>query len=661
MAVLSHRAWQGRFGGDPAVVGRAIVLAGRPRTVVGVMPPRFEWHVADAWVTEPLERGRPATPAAGRWFQARLKPGVTLAQAEADVGLIAARRAREHPDQYPKEFRIQVLYVIDFVVGRYRTVLYTLFAAVSLLLLIACSNVASMLLARATAREGEMTLRAALGASRARIVRQLLVESLLLALAAAALGSLLAHGGVQALLHVMPQQNVPRETVIRLDRPVLIFCVATAVLSTFVFGLVPAVHSVRRDLLAGLRQGGKGLAGGFTRGGARNTLVVTQVALSLVLLLGAGLLMRTFLALVSVDLGFESANVVGVPFAFPEGQYETTAQKQAFAWQAVDRVRALPGVVAAADMVGFPPPFDARQSEFSVPEREASHAQRAIVRLCSEDYVGLMGLKLARGRLFSGDDVRGARRVAMVNEALVRTAFKDGDPLGRYITLSGLARLPRPVENPTFEIVGVLRDVRNSGIREAAAPEVLLPSTFWPGSVRTIVARTSMDPTVMLETIRREMKALDRGIAVRVGAVLDDEVRESFHAQPRFVLLVLSSFAATGLVLVAMGIYGVLAYTVSRQRREIAVRIALGADRFRVLVFVVGLGMRLVLGGVVVGVLASVATNRLLAHQLWNTTPHDPLTFAAGVGVVLLVGLAACYVPAARAVRVEPMAALRSE
>jgi putative ABC transport system permease protein len=661
VAVLSHRAWQGRFGGDPAVVGRTIVLSAKPRTVVGVMPPRFEWHVADAWVTEPLERGTPATPTTSRWFQARLKPGVTLAQAEAELGVIAARRAREHPEEYPKPFRIEVIHVIDFVVGRYRTVLYTLFAAVGLLLLIACSNVASMLLARANAREGEMTLRAALGASRARIVRQLLVESLLLALAAAALGSLLAFGGVQALIHVMPQQNVPRETVIRLDRPVLIFCVATAVLSTFVFGLVPAVHSVRRDLLAGLRQGGKGLAGGFTRGGARNTLVVAQVALSLVLLLGAGLLMRTFLALVNLDLGFDTANVVGVPFAFPEGQYEATAQKQAFARQAVERVRALPGVVAAADMVGFPPPFDARQVEFSVPERLGSQVERTMVRFCSEDYVGLMGLKLARGRLFSPEDVRGARRVAIINESLVRAAFNDRDPLGRYVTLSGLARLTKPVENPTFEIVGVLRDFRNSGVRDAASPEVLVPATLWPGSVRTIVARTSMDAALMLETIRREMKALDRGIAVRSGGVLDDEVRDSFHAQPRFVLLVLSAFAATGLVLVAMGIYGVLAYTVSRQRREIAVRIALGADRFRVLGFVVGLGMRLVLGGLLVGVAASAFTNRLLAHQLWNTTPHDPLTLAAGVGVILLVGLAACYVPAARAIRVEPMAVLRSE
>ena len=668
VAVLSHRAWRSRFGGDPDVVGRPIVLDDRPRTVVGVMPPRFEWNVADAWVTERLERGAPDVVSTSRWFQARLKPGVALAQAEAELAVIAARRAREHPEQYPKQFRIQVVPVIEWVVGRYRTVLYTLFAAVGLLLLIACGNVASMLLARATAREAEMTLRAALGASRARIVRQLLVESLLLALAAAAVGSLLAYGGVEALTRVMPQQNVPRETVIRLDRPVLLFCLATAVFSTFLFGLVPAVHSIRRDLLAGLRQGGKGLAAS-RRGGASNGLVMAQVALSLVLLLGAGLLMRTFLALVHVDLGFDVANVVVVPFGFPAGQYEAAGKKQAFVSEAVERVSGLPGVVVAADVVGWPAPFAAFRTEYEVAGRPGPSPERAVVRMCSQNYVQVMGLKLAAGRALSPEDVRQAHKVAMVNEAFVRTVFPDRNPIGRYVTLPGLSSARDGVKgserdalkDPTFEIVGVLRDVRNSGIREAASPEVLLPSTLSPGSVRTIVARTSMDPAAMLETIRREVKRLDRGVAVRTGGVLETEVRDSFHSQPRFVLLVLSAFAVTGLMLVAMGIYGVLAYTVSRQMREIAVRMALGAERGQVIRLVVGLGMRLVAGGVFIGTVASIGTNRLLVNQLWNTTPHDPLTFAVAIGVIALVGLAACYIPAARAVRVDPMATLRSE
>jgi predicted permease len=659
-AVLNYRFWKARFGGDPGAVGQTIVLNDRPRTIVGVMPPRFEWNNADAWVTERLDRGM-RDPVAARWFQARLKPGITLAEAEAELAVIAARRAREHPDEYPKQFRIQIIHVIDWVVGRYRAVLYTLFAAVFLLLLIACSNVASMLLARATAREAEMTLRAALGASRGRIVRQLLAESLLLALAAAVIGSLLAYGGVQTLRAVMPPQNVVREAVIRLDRPVLLFCLATGVVSTLIFGLVPALHSVRRDLLGGLRHGSKGVAAGSRRAGARNALVVAQVALSLVLLLGAGLLMRTFVRLVSVELGYDVGGIVVVPFGFPPGQYTTPEQRHAFLRRALERVRGLPGVVAAADIVGWPAPAGTTPREFVVTGGAGPRPDRAMVRLCSEDYVALMGFKVRRGRALTADDVRGARHVAVVNEALVRAAFPGRDPIGSAITFPELERGSNAVARPTFEIVGVLNDVRNSGIREAATPEAIVPSTLWPGTVRVIVARTSLDPPLMLETLRREVKRLDRAVAVRSGGILADEIRNGFHAQPRFVLQVLSAFAGTGLVLVAMGIYGTLAYTVSRQRQEIAVRMALGADRRQVLGMVIRLGMRLVGMGVAAGVLASFGTNRLLVAQLWNITPHDPLTFAAAIGLVLLVGLAACYVPAWRAVRVEPMAALRSE
>jgi putative ABC transport system permease protein len=660
VAVLGYRAWRSRFGGDPGVVGRTIVLDRRPYTVVGVMPPRFEWNVADAWVTDHLVRGAPDVPVNARWFQARLRKGVTLAQAEADLAVIAARRAREHPEQYPKRFRVEVVYVIDWVVGRYRTVLYTLFAAVGLLLLIACSNVASMLLARATAREAEMTLRAALGASRRRIVRQLLAESLLLALAAAVLGSLLAYGGIALLTSVMPQQNVPRETVIRLDRPVLVFCLATAVLSTFLFGLLPAVHSARRDLVSGLRQGGKGLAGGG-QGRVRNGLVVVQVALSMVLLLGAGLLMRTFLELVNVDLGFDASNIVAVPFGFPTGQYERPEQKQALVAEAVRRVRALPGVTGVAELVGFPPPFGGMRSGIEGVGRPGTGPERAIVRMCGADFVGVMGLAVVAGRALSAEDVAQARRVAVINQALARVAFPDRDPLGRALTLPDLARLRDPVSDPTFQVVGVVRDVRNDGIRVDATPEVMVPSTTRPAGLRVILARTATDPAVMLQAIRAEIKRLDRDLAVRTGVVLETEVGASFHAQPRFVLMVLSAFAATGLVLVAMGVYGVLAYTVSRQRREIAVRMALGARRGQLLALVVGAGMRLVAGGVAAGVAISLGTNRLLASQLWNTSTYDPLAFAAAASVIGLVGLGACYVPAARAVRIEPMAALRSE
>jgi predicted permease len=375
--------------------------------------------------------------------------------------------------------------------------------------------------------------------------------------------------------------------------------------------------------------------------------------------MGAGLLMRTFRALLRVDLGFDVANVVVVPFGFPAGQYAKVEQQQVFVREAVERVRALPGVVAVAHMVGWPAPFGAFKSEVQVSGRPTT--ERAVVRMCSESYLQMMGLRLVDGRAFAPEDVRQARKVAIVNEALVKGAFPGRNPIGNHVTLPALSGRRDAVKDPTFEIVGVVRDVRNFGIREEPSPEVLLPSTLSAGSGGTIVARTSRDPAGMLETIRREVKRLDRSVAVRTGGVLETEMRDAFHAQPRFVLLVLSAFAATGLVLVAMGIYGVLAYTVSRQVREIAVRMALGAGRKQVLGFVLGLGMRLVAGGVLIGALASIGTNRLLVNQLWNTSAHDPLTFALAIGAIVVVGLAACYVPAARAVRVDPMSTLRSE
>jgi putative ABC transport system permease protein len=659
VAVLSHVAWRTRFGGDPGVVGGTIVLDDLPRTVVGVMPPRFAWNVADVWITEKLDRAAPDAATTFRWFQAHLKPGVTLAEANAEMNLIAARRARDHPEEYPKQFRIQVLMVIDWVVGRYRRVLYTLFAAVGLLLLIACCNVASMLLARATAREGEMTIRAALGASRGRIVRQLLVESVLLAAGGAAVGCLFAYGGVQALTLVMPQQNVAHETEIRLDQPVLLFSLATAAFSALLFGLLPALHSARRDLVAGLRHAGKGLAGGIRQGRISNGLVVAQVALSLVLLLGAGLLMRTFLALVQVDLGFDPANIVVAPVAFPKGQYPTASQRNRFARLARERVAALPGVLAAADAASWPPPFSGFRSPLEIAGVSEPNREQAIVRMGSEDFLRVMGMRVVTGRGLTEDDVERTRRVAVVNQALATRFFSDRDPLGRFITLPALREVSDAVADPTFEVVGVVADVRNSGVREAAAPEVLVPSTTRAGPRRVILARTSGNPALALEAIRREVRAVDRGVALPRGGLLEDEVRASFHAQPRFSLIVLAAFAGTGLLLVALGIYGVLAYKVSRQTREIAIRMALGGARRHVLGFVLRLGLQLVAAGTVVGLAASAATNRLIANQLWNTSPYDPLTLAIAVAVIVLVGLLACYGPAARALRVDPMAALR--
>jgi predicted permease len=667
VAVMSYRAWHRLFAGDQSVLGRTMVLNGEPWTVVGVMPPRFEWNIADLWLPSALERSSdPRTSRGFRAFQAHLRPGVTPREAEAQLTVVAARRAAEHPNDYPPNYRFEVIKVIDWVVRDFRGVLYTLFGAVSLLLIIACCNVANMLLARATVREREFGIRVAIGASRTRIVRQLLVESALLALGGLAGGCLLAYAGVSALAGFMPRQGVPWETQIRLDQPVLLFAALAAILATVGFGVFPAVQSARRDVLAGTTIGGRTTAGRRqTR--MRGGLVVAQVALSMILLLGAGVLMRTFVKLAGVDLGIDARHVLvaGVGFAprldGPQQQTAMSAEASRQLYrQLIDRISSTAGVRAAAVSSGTPP-FAGFNSPFRIPGTVVPEEASVLVVFASEGLFSTTGMPLLKGRELSPVDVNQSHRVAVINEALARKHFGSEDPVGRTIHLSRLTTLPVPVTDPTFEIVGVVRDMANQGPREQAAPQLFVPYPFrGPGGL-TLVVRTLDDPMRALNAIRREVTAVDPQIALIEPTPLEEWIQRVVFARPRFSVLVLGIFAATGVLLVALGVYGVLAYTVSQQRREIAIRMALGGQRGDVIQMVLRLGLQLVAAGLVIGAAASLATNRLLTTQLWRITPHDPLTFAAAMLLVLAVGAAACWVPARRAVRVEPMTALRQE
>ncbi len=657
VAVLSHEAWQRLFGGDASVVGRTIVLNDAPYSVIGVMPPRFTWHVADAWVPKTIERGAALAPSTQRWFQAHLRPGIGEGQAEAELQVIAERRARDNPQDYPKRFRIDVITVIDWVVGRFRGVLYSLFGAVGLLMLIACVNVANMLLARASVREREITIRAALGASRGRIVRQLLVESALLALAGGVAGCAIAWGLLRALLQFLPRQGVAYEVEISLDRPVLLFSLAVVALASLVFGLLPALHGARRDLVGGLKQGGRGIAAGFRHRGLRGGLVIGEVALSLVLLIAASLLIRSFVNMTRVDLGMDAAGVVRFVVLFASNDSRTPAQQQQAVSRALERVAALPGVVAAAEATGLP--TDGFRSDIEVPGRPGTERRRLRYQLCSQGYLRTFGVRLVGGRDFTEDDIAGARRVAIVNETLAATHFPAEDPIGRTIVVPGLRTVPDPVAEPVFEIVGVARDARNGGLRSDPEPAAFLPSTTSGFGRRQIAARMAADPRLSIETVRRAVWSLDPGLALSQAQVLDEALRERYYAQPRFSLIVLVAFAAIGLLLVAVGVYGVMAYTVARQRQEIAVRMALGASRGAVHGLVLATGGRLLAAGTALGLLLGLAAGRLIASQLWNTSPNDPLALLAAVGVILAIGLIACYVPASRAVRIDPVAALR--
>ncbi|MGH9315386.1 MAG: ABC transporter permease [Vicinamibacterales bacterium] len=660
--VMSYKMWLGRYNLDPGVLGRTFVLNGVPTTCVGVMPQRFTKLAADLYRPVVLNRGDPQVNRRFFMFQARLKPGVTYQQAAADVDVIARRLAKVYPDRYPKQFTVLVVGWAESIVGQFKTTLYTLAAAVGLLLLIACSNVGNMLLARGAAREREMAIRLSLGASRLRVVRQLLIESLLLAVCGALVGWLFAYGGIKALVLLIPDGLIPREAAIRLNVPVLIFSLAIAMCTALVFGLAPALQSAKRDMVEPLKGSGKGVSGGFRRGWMRNTFVVVEVALSLMLLAGAGLLMRSFVNLQRVDLGLNPDNILVARLPLPRGQFGTAAAKQRFFDALLQRLHALPGVVAATETSTLPP-YGGIRSDVDIPGRPQTEKRLALFQLCSEGYFPTLGLRLIRGRTLSKEDVTDARRVAVVNQTLVNRFFGPEDPVGQRIKFALLETLPdgTAVENPVFEIVGVISDARNQGIKEPPMPEAFIPYTITGAFERGILVRTATAPEALLNSVRREIWAVDRSVALTNTGTLKGFLKQFSYAEPRFALVLLGVFAGVGLLLVAIGVYSVIAYTVSRQTQEIGLRMALGARRVDVLGMIVRMGLRLVASGVAIGLFASVAATRVLANQLWNISPRDPITLAVAVGVMTLAGLAACYFPARRATRVDPMVALRYE
>jgi putative ABC transport system permease protein len=659
--VFSYKTWVNNYSRDPSVLGRTLVLNGRPRTLVGIMPPRFAHRGADLWMPVALDRGDPELRDRSFAMNAHLKPGVTTQQAQADLQVIGRRLAQVYSQQYPAQFAIQVDTLAESTVSHFRKILVTLSAAVGFLLLIACSNVANMLLARASAREKEMAIRAALGASRWRLVRQLLMESFLLAVGGAAAGCLVAYLGIKAIVGTMPFGLIPDEAVIHLNVPVLLFSLAVAGLTAILFGLGPAMQAARPDIVEPLKDSGKGVSGGFRQGRLRNALVVLEVALSLVLLAGAGLLMRSFIALQHADLGLNPDNILVVRLPLPRAEYASAAAKQHFFQPLLRRLYALPGVVAATETSTLPP-YGGIPTEVEITGKTHSEKWYAIFQLCSEGYFPTLGIRLLRGRALSEVEVNDARKVAVVNQTLVRRYFGPEDPIGRQIKLKELeADMDSPTANPAFEIVGVVADVKNQGIQEPPRPEVFVPYTLTGYFERGILVRTSGDPLRLLNAARREIWAVDRNVALTLTGSLKDFLKRFSYAEPRFSLVLLGVFAGVGLVLVAIGVYSVLAYTVSRQTHEIGIRMALGAGQVDVLRMVLRMGGKLIGLGVVAGVVVSFVATRLLESQLWGVSARDPITLLGVVLVVSLSGLAACYFPARKATRVDPMVALRHQ
>ncbi|MGB7308363.1 MAG: ABC transporter permease [Candidatus Acidiferrales bacterium] len=663
---MTDRLWAKRFNRDPKIVGTVMTLNGTPRTLIEIMPPRFVLNGCDVWLPVYTGHADIDNNDTGNYplylmTSEHLKPGVSLRTAAAPVDVVVKRLASVYPDDFPKEFTVQLETVADYTVGDFKGMLFALMGAVLLLLLIACSNIANLLLARATAREKEIAIRTALGASRGRLIRQLLVESFLLSAGACVIGCLFAYFGVKELVAKLPVDSLTPSISIEINFRVLAFGVGVALLTTILCGLAPAIHAVYGPLQAHLSGTGRGMSVGSRHGRLRSGLAVGEVALSVLLLAGAGLLARSLLALQHVDLGFDPANVLYVDLALPNPHYSSSDAKRRFLQQVLGRVKTLPGVTAATVTFGVPP-FGFPTTSVVIPGKTHPQTWEAQMDLCDEDYVKTLGLRLMEGRFLSENDVDSAAHMAVINEALARSYFKDEDPVGKTIKFDVLDRVPDAPHDAFFRIVGVVSDMKNAGLRDAPMPQGFIPYSITGGdSGRSIMLRTAVAPLSLLPSVRREIWDVDSNVALSQTDTLQGYLQRYGYAAPEFGLIALGAFAGIGLVLVIVGVFSVMAYTVSLQTHEIGVRMALGAQQGDILRMVLRKGLVLIVAGLAIGLLASVGLTRFIASQIWGVSVTDPLTFGAVALLILVVGLAACAVPSRSATRVDPMVALRYE
>jgi predicted permease len=661
--VLRYKVWVNRFNADPSILNKTFVLNGTARTLIGVMPPRFGWGDSDLWIPEKPSQAD-TTPTLGfnrYWFfMGHLKPGVSERAAQADLAVIAQHLSTVYTKDYPKHFTVEIQSLTDLVVGRFRTMLFIVLGAVGLLLLIGCGNVANLLLARATTREKEFAIRAALGAGRWRLVRQLLVESLILAIGGAGLGMLFAWGGLKSLIALIPQDIVPAEAAIRLNVSVLLFTLGVSVATAVLFGLVPALQTARRDLNDPLRDSGKGVSGGSRHGRLRNVVVVLEVALSLALLVGAGLLMRSFVALREVHLGLQPDHILVARLPLPKERYKTAEQVAGFFRPLLLRLKAMPGIVDATETSTLPP-YGGINSDIEIPGKTHSEKWTALYQLCSEGYFPVLKIQFLMGRPFTEAEVNGAKKFAVINQTFAHKYLGAENPIGQRVHLVHLETAPDPVHDSWFEIVGVVADAKNRGLQDPPDPEVWVPYTVTGSFSRGVLIRTAAEPLPMLNAVRQEIWATDRSVALTFTGTLEGYISQFSYAGPRFGFFLLGIFAGIGLILVTIGVYSVLAYTAARRTHEIGIRMAMGAERGDVLRLVIHMGLRLVILGVAIGLAASFGVGRIVATQLWGVSPYDPATLIAVPLLLLITRLVACWVPARRAARVDPLVALRYE
>ncbi|HSB12051.1 MAG TPA: ABC transporter permease [Blastocatellia bacterium] len=658
VVVLSHGLWQRRFGGDTGIIGQPISLNGVNRTVLGVMPASFSFpeKTTEFWIPLTVTPQRKqARYSISLKSVGRLKQGVTLAQAQEDMGAIAKRI----DDQFfQSDYGINLVLLRDQETHKVKSALLVLLGAVGFVLLIACANVANLLLARAAMREKEVAIRLALGARRWRIVRQLLTESVLLGAIGGAVGLLLAIWGLSALIALAPAET-PSLDQAQIDARVLAFTAGISLLTGLVFGLVPALQASKPDVNDSLKEGGRGSTGGAAGIRVRNLLVVSEIALSLVLLVGAGLLIRSFIRLQQFELGFNPDKLLTMRIQLPGSKYNDRKQVASFFQQLLERIEATPGVQSAGCISSIFLSDTPNSTNFSIEGRPVPVGAESIevpLDAVSSNYFRVMGIPLLRGREFDDRDAIGTPRVAIINDTFAQRFFSGEDPIGkRYVYGT-----PGPNNDDWITIVGVVGDMRRTGFDRPVRPETFLPQSQDPDNALTIVARTTGDPASLAGALRSEVWAIDKEQSVYDVKTMDQTLGEML-SQRRFNMLLLGIFASVALVLAAVGIYGVMSYSVTQRTHEIGIRMAMGAQTRDVLNLVVRHGLLLAAIGIATGLSASLVLTRLMATLLYGVSATDPLTFVTIPLVLAGVALGACFVPARRATQVDPMIALRYE
>jgi putative ABC transport system permease protein len=668
LVVLSHALWTRRYAQDPTIVGRAILINGRSFQVTGVMPPGFllptdfqNPQPSELWTPLRIDPASMDHGSHGLYAAGRLKPGATVRQAADELRAIA--RAMTNEGLYPvqMQFDTVVLSLTDEVVGKVRRAIWLLFGAVAFLLLIACANVANLLLARAEGRQREIALRAALGAGGVRVVRQLLTESLVLTAAATLVGLGLAFTGVRFLAWWNPA-NIPRVADVSLDLRVLGFTAAVALVTSLLFSLAPALRALRLDLNDSLKDGNQSASGGAGRQRFRNALVVVEMALAVVLLVGAGLMLRSLWSLQRVPLGFDPSNILTMRLALPSASYERPEQVVRFYERLLDNVRQLPGVRFAGAARSLPlgstiGDFGLRVEGYVPPPGTNAKGDWQIV---TDGYLEAMGERVIRGRSIAPTDTTDGQLVALINEEMARRYWNGRDPIGGRFTIGG------DPQRPLVTVVGIVADVRHNGIAGVVKEKFYVPHRQWHRSVgnpirsMTLVVKSDRDPVTLTGPIRQQIRALDPALPVADVRTMRDVVGATLST-PRFTGVLLGAFACLALILSAIGIYGVLSYVVSRRTREIGIRVAIGAQRWEVIRLVLWNGLSLALGGVVIGLAAAVWASRLMRGLLHDVRPIDPATFAAVAILLSAVAAMASFVPAWRASKVDPVMVLKGE